>query len=96
AQSSSLRSLLPYCAPLTFRKSLASGSPWRHLCTENAHRLGPRSLRSRGPRRRAFLTSPPWSVHYCPRNSCAPPAAQDESGGSGSDSSENGSESAQF
>ncbi|KAH9399391.1 hypothetical protein TYRP_017802 [Tyrophagus putrescentiae] len=39
-------------------------------------------------------TSLPWAVHCCPRNNCAPPAAQGESGGS--DSNENGSESAQF
>ncbi|KAH9397171.1 hypothetical protein TYRP_003480, partial [Tyrophagus putrescentiae] len=68
--------------------------------TKNARRRGPRSLRSRDPRRRSLTTaksrqtSPPWAVHCCPRNNCAPPTAQDESGGSYS--SENGSESAQL
>ncbi|KAH9394197.1 hypothetical protein TYRP_004246 [Tyrophagus putrescentiae] len=33
---------------------LSNGSPWRHMAHQNARRLGPRSLRSRGPRRRAF------------------------------------------
>ncbi|KAH9399975.1 hypothetical protein TYRP_017546, partial [Tyrophagus putrescentiae] len=63
------------------------------LAVVNALLLGPRSLRSRDPRRRS-LTTAKSLVHCCPRNNCAPPTAQDESGGS--DSSENGSESAQL
>ncbi|KAH9398458.1 hypothetical protein TYRP_018697 [Tyrophagus putrescentiae] len=56
------------------------------------------------PRRRTLTTaksrqtSPPWAVQCCPRNNCAPPAAQAEGDGSGSDSSErcdNGSDSTQ-
>ncbi|KAH9404347.1 hypothetical protein TYRP_000168 [Tyrophagus putrescentiae] len=31
-------------------------------------------------------TSPPWAVYSCPRNNCAPPAAQGESDGKGSES----------
>ncbi|KAH9401686.1 hypothetical protein TYRP_017087, partial [Tyrophagus putrescentiae] len=52
---------------------------------------------SSGPARYAretLVTSPLWAMQCCPRNNCAPPAAQGESGGS--DSSENGSENAQF
>ncbi|KAH9410469.1 hypothetical protein TYRP_023628 [Tyrophagus putrescentiae] len=44
--------------------------------------------------RETLVTSPPWAVQCCPRNNCAPPAAQGESGGS--DSSENGIESAKL
>ncbi|KAH9389259.1 hypothetical protein TYRP_008617 [Tyrophagus putrescentiae] len=59
--------------------------------------LGPRSLRSRDPRRRSLTTaksrqtSPPWAVHCCPRNNCAPPAAQ----AGNSENGENDSESTQ-
>ncbi|KAH9395410.1 hypothetical protein TYRP_020728, partial [Tyrophagus putrescentiae] len=54
--------------------------------TKNALLLGPRSLRSRDPRRRSLTTaksrqiSPPWARHCFPCNSGAPPAAQGKNG----------------
>ncbi|KAH9392140.1 hypothetical protein TYRP_022165 [Tyrophagus putrescentiae] len=36
---------------------LSNGSPWRHLAHQNALLLGPRSLRSRDPRRRSLTTA---------------------------------------
>ncbi|KAH9396948.1 hypothetical protein TYRP_003248 [Tyrophagus putrescentiae] len=41
--------------------------------------------------RETLVTSPPWAVHCCPRNNCAPPAAQ----AGNSENGENGSESTQ-
>ncbi|KAH9400093.1 hypothetical protein TYRP_001650 [Tyrophagus putrescentiae] len=79
-----LTSLAPLARP-------SSAGVFGDLAAVNALLLGPRSLRSRDPRRRSLTTaksrqtSPPWAVHCCPRNNCAPPAAQAaqaENGGS--------------